>query len=65
MEDEWFERNYSFKTYLYLRESEKGMDFSMEIVNLYNLNETIAKDLMLSEKQPWKILPKINDFILQ
>lgn len=37
---------------------------SMEIVNLYNINETIAKDLLLSEKQPWKILPKINDFIL-
>ena len=37
----------------------------MEIVNLYNLNETIAKDLMLSEKKPWEILPKINDFILE
>ena len=38
---------------------------SMEIANLYNLNETIAKDLMLSENNPWKILPKINDYILE
>ena len=37
---------------------------SMKIADLYNMNETIAKDLMLSEKHPWKILPKINDFIL-
>ena len=37
----------------------------MEIENLYNTDETIAKDLILSEKYPWKLLPKINEFILE
>lgn len=37
----------------------------MEIKKLYNLNETIAKELLIREKHPWKILPKINEFILE
>ena len=37
----------------------------MEIENLFNLEETIAKDLLKTERYPWEILPKINDFILE
>ena len=37
----------------------------MKIEELYNLDETIAKDLLLSEIYPWEILPKISDFILE
>ncbi len=37
----------------------------MKIEELYNLNETIAKDLLRSEKYPWEILPKISDYILE
>ncbi|MBR0428105.1 MAG: UDP-N-acetylglucosamine pyrophosphorylase [Clostridia bacterium] len=37
----------------------------MEIGDLYNLEETIAKELLITEKYPWEILPKINDFILK
>ena len=37
----------------------------MEIENLYNLDETIAKELLETKKYPWEILPKINDFILE
>ncbi len=35
------------------------------IEKLYDLNETIASDLMKSEKYPWDILPKIKDYILE
>ncbi len=35
------------------------------IENLYDLNETIAADLMKSAKYPWEILPKIKDFIIE
>lgn len=37
----------------------------MKIENLYNLNETIAKELLKTKKYPWEILPEINDFILE
>ena len=37
----------------------------MKIEDLYNLDETIAKQLLITEKYPWEILPKINDFILE
>lgn len=37
----------------------------MEIENLYNLDETIAKDLLSSKKYPWELLPKINEYILE
>ena len=36
----------------------------MEIGKLYNINETLAKDLLKSKKYPWELLPKINEFIL-
>ncbi len=37
----------------------------MKIEELYNLNETIAKELLLKEQYPWEILPKISNFILE
>lgn len=37
----------------------------MKIEELFNLNETIAKNLLRSEKYPWEILPKISDYILE
>lgn len=36
-----------------------------KIVNLYNLNETIAKDIFEGCEYPWEVLPKIKDFILE
>lgn len=36
-----------------------------KISNLYNLDETIAKDLFEGATYPWGVLPKISAFILQ
>ncbi len=36
-----------------------------KVCNLYNLEETIAKELLESVIYPWEALPKINDFILE
>lgn len=36
-----------------------------KISNLYNLDETIAKDLFAGATYPWEVLPKISAFILQ
>ena len=36
-----------------------------KIVNLYNLDETIAKDLLLKYTYPWEVLPHIKDYILE
>ena len=36
-----------------------------KISNLYNLDETIAKDLFEGATYPWEVLPKISSFILQ
>jgi NDP-sugar pyrophosphorylase family protein len=47
---------------------EKIGEMSMEnakIINLYNLNETIAKDIFNGLIYPWEVLPKIKDFILE
>ncbi|MCD7884393.1 MAG: UDP-N-acetylglucosamine pyrophosphorylase [Lachnospiraceae bacterium] len=38
---------------------------SCKIKNLYNLNETIAKDLFTGAEYPWEVLPKISAFILK
>ena len=38
---------------------------SCKISNLYNLDETIAKDLFTGVTYPWEVLPKIRAFILQ
>ncbi len=35
------------------------------IEKLYDLNETIAAELMKSAKYPWEILPKIKEFIVE
>lgn len=43
---------------------EKNME-NCKIVNLYNLNETIAKDLLLKFTYPWEALPHIKDYILE
>ena len=37
----------------------------MKIESLFNLEETIAKDLLQSEEYPWEVLPKIKDYILK
>ena len=36
-----------------------------KIKNLYNLNETIAKELLESVIYPWEALPKIEEFIIK
>lgn len=36
-----------------------------KISNLYNLEETIAKDLLESVTYPWEALPKISEFIIK
>ena len=36
-----------------------------KIKNLYNLDETIAKELLEKNEYPWEVLPKIKDFILE
>ncbi|MBS6195989.1 MAG: UDP-N-acetylglucosamine pyrophosphorylase [Clostridiales bacterium] len=38
---------------------------SVTIENLYDLNETIAKDLFEGKTYPWELLPLIKDFILE
>lgn len=35
-----------------------------KIKNLYNLDETIAKDIFVGCEYPWEVLPKIKDFII-
>jgi len=35
------------------------------IGNLYDLNETIARDIFDGVTYPWEVLPKIHDFILE
>ncbi|MBR3133916.1 MAG: UDP-N-acetylglucosamine pyrophosphorylase [Clostridia bacterium] len=36
-----------------------------KIINLYNLEETIAKDLIEKYTYPWEVLPHISDFIIE
>ena len=36
-----------------------------KVCNLYNLEETIAKDLLEGVTYPWEALPKISNFILE
>ena len=36
-----------------------------KITNLYDLNNTIAKDLFDGCEYPWEVLPKIKDFIIK
>ena len=36
-----------------------------KIINLYDLNNTIAKDVFDGCEYPWEVLPKIKDFIIK
>ena len=36
-----------------------------KIKNLYNVDETIAKELLEKSEYPWEVLPKIKDFIIE
>lgn len=36
-----------------------------KIKNLYNLNETIARELLEKHEYPWEVLLEISDFIIQ
>ena len=36
-----------------------------KVNNLYDLNQTIAKELLENVEYPWEALPKINDFIIE
>jgi NDP-sugar pyrophosphorylase family protein len=36
-----------------------------EIINLYNLDETIAKGIFNGCTYPWEVLPKIKDYIIK
>ena len=38
---------------------------SCKIINLYNLEETIAADLLKEAEYPWELLPKIGSFIVE
>ena len=37
----------------------------LTVAALYDLNETIAKDIFDGATYPWEVLPKIKDFILE
>ena len=41
------------------------MKENMTISKMYDLNETIAKDLFEGATYPWELLPKISDFIVK
>lgn len=41
------------------------MKENLTINNLYDLNETIAKDLFQGATYPWELLPKISEFIVK
>ena len=36
-----------------------------KIKNLYNLDETIARDLLEQYTYPWEVLPHISEYILE
>ena len=38
---------------------------NIKINDLYNLDETIAKDIFQGATYPWEVLPKIKEFILE
>lgn len=38
---------------------------NLKIVNLYNLDETIAKELLMQYMYPWEVLPHIGEYILK
>lgn len=38
---------------------------NIQIEDLYDLNETIAKDLFEGKTYPWEVLPEIGDFVMK
>ena len=38
---------------------------SAEIVNLYDLTKTIAREIFINKEYPWEVLPDIKDFIIK
>ncbi len=38
---------------------------TIKIDELFNLDETIAKDIFVGHTYPWEVLPKINSFIVE
>lgn len=38
---------------------------NIKIENLYNLENTIAKELMQTKEYPWEVLPDIKEFVLK
>ena len=36
-----------------------------KIINLYNLDETMAKELLEKSEYPWEVLPNIGEYILK
>lgn len=38
---------------------------NIQIKDLYDLNETIAKDLFEGKTYPWEVLPEIGDFVMK
>ena len=38
---------------------------NIQIKDLYDLNETIAKDLFEGKTYPWEVLPEIGDFVME
>ena len=38
---------------------------NIKINDLYNLDETIAKDIFQGATYPWEVLPKIKEFIIE
>ena len=41
------------------------MEENLKIYNLFNLDETIAKDLFKDVEYPWEVLEKIQEFIIE
>ena len=37
----------------------------LTVKELYNLDETIAKDIFEGVTYPWEVLPKISEFIVE
>ena len=48
-----------------MRQERKREMEECKVCNLYNLNETIAKDLLATVTYPWEVLGKISDYILE
>lgn len=50
---------------LYKKKGMMNIMTNYKILDLYDLNETIAKDIFDGCTYPWEVLPKIKDFIIE